>query len=65
MQGPLIKIIIAIVYDLQYFIVVIVVLLIGFSAAFAISMPDNAAFDTGEPYGMGLLAFGVLTSYLA
>eukprot|EP01049_Picozoa_sp_SAG25_P002616 SAG25_NODE_138_length_14172_cov_11.875364_14_plen_226_part_00 len=65
MQGPLIKIIIAIVYDLQYFIVVIVVLLIGFSAAFAISMPDNAAFDTGEPYGMGLLASGVLTSYLA
>ena len=65
LQGPLIKVIIAIIYDLQYFIVVILVLLMGFSAAFAVSMPDNAAFDDGEPYGMGLFASGVLTSYLA
>ena len=28
-------------------------------------MPDNAAFDDGTPYGMGLLSSGVLTSYLA
>jgi hypothetical protein len=28
---------------------VILVLLMGFSAAFAVSMPDNAAFDDGEP----------------
>jgi len=42
-----------------------VVLLTGFSCAFAVSMPDNAAFDDGTPYGMGLLSSGVLTSYLA
>ena len=40
-------------------------LLTGFSCAFAVSMPDNAAFDDGAPYGMGLLSSGVLTSYLA
>ena len=44
---------------------VIAVLLTGFSCAFAVSMPDNAAFDDGTPYGMGLLSSGVLTSYLA
>eukprot|EP01046_Picozoa_sp_COSAG06_P062903 COSAG06_NODE_14375_length_1161_cov_36.442561_1_plen_83_part_00 len=44
---------------------VIIVLLTGFSCAFAVSMPDNAAFDDGAPYGMGLLSSGVLTSYLA
>eukprot|EP01046_Picozoa_sp_COSAG06_P015485 COSAG06_NODE_995_length_11158_cov_10.796184_2_plen_211_part_00 len=41
------------------------VLLTGFSCAFAVSMPDNAAFDDGTEYGMGLLSSGVLTSYLA
>ena len=63
----LIKVVTAIIYDLGYFFVIIifVLLVVGFSAAFAVSMPDNAAFDDGEPYGMGLLAFGVLTSYLA
>jgi outer membrane murein-binding lipoprotein Lpp len=64
-QGLLIRIILAIIYELRYFMVVIAVLLMGLSAAFAVSMPDNAAFDSGEPYGMGLLASGVLTSYLA
>ena len=44
---------------------VIAVLLTGFSCAFAVSMPDNATFDDGTPYGMGLLSSGVLTSYLA
>jgi hypothetical protein len=44
---------------------VITVLLTGFSCAFAVSMPDNAAFDDGTQYGMGLLSSGVLTSYLA
>jgi hypothetical protein len=28
-------------------------------------MPDNATFDNGEQYGVGLLTSGVLTSYLA
>ena len=64
-QGLLIRVILAIIYELRYFMVVIAVLLMGFAAAFAVSMPDNAAFDGGEPYGMGLLASGVLTSYLA
>ena len=44
---------------------VIAVLLTGFSCAFAVSMPDNATFDDGTPYGIGLLSSGVLTSYLA
>ena len=65
MQGPLIKIITEIIYELRYFLVVIAVLLMGFSCAFAVSMPDNVAFDDGTPYGMGLLSSGVLTSYLA
>jgi hypothetical protein len=37
----------------------------GFSCVFAVLMPDNAAFDDGTPYGVGLLSSGVLTSYLA
>ena len=51
----LIKVVTAIIYDLGYFFVIIifVLLVVGFSAAFAVSMPDNAAFDDG------------LTSYLA
>ena len=65
LQGPLIKIVTEIIYELRYFLIVIVVLLMGFSCAFAVSMPDNAAFDDGTPYGMGLLSSGVLTSYLA
>eukprot|EP01046_Picozoa_sp_COSAG06_P018930 COSAG06_NODE_1332_length_9842_cov_155.567074_9_plen_244_part_00 len=65
LQGPLIKIVTEIIYELRYFLVVIAVLLTGFSCAFAVSMPDNAAFDDGTPYGMGLLSSGVLTSYLA
>ena len=65
LQGPLIKIITAIIYDLRYFIVVIAILLVGFSCAFAVSMPDNATFDNGTPYGMGLLSSGFLTTYLS
>ena len=64
-QGPLIKIVTEIIYELRHFLLVIAVLLMGFSCAFAVSMPDNAAFDDGTPYGMGLLSSGVLTSYLA
>ena len=65
MQGPLIKIITEIIYELRHFLLVIAVLLTGFSCAFAVSMPDNAAFDDGTQYGMGLLSSGVFTSYLA
>ena len=65
LQGPLIKIVTEIIYELRYFLLVIAVLLMGFSCAFAVSMPDNAAFDDGTEYGMGLLSSGVLTSYLA
>lgn len=65
-QGLLIKIITAIISELRYFMVIIIVLLVGFSAAFAVSMPDNATFDGGsQSNGMGLLTSGVLTSYLA
>jgi hypothetical protein len=65
LQGPLIKIVTEIIYELRYFLLVLAVLLTGFSCAFAVSMPDNAAFDDGTQYGMGLLSSGVLTSYLA
>jgi hypothetical protein len=56
---------VAIIYDLAPFMLVITVLLMGFSTAFAVSMPDSTAFDNGEPYGMGLLASGFLTTYLS
>ena len=65
MQGPLIKILTEIIYELRHFLVVIAVLLTGFSCAFAVSMPDNAAFNDGSQDGMGLLSSGVLTSYVA
>ena len=61
----LIRTVLAILSDMRGFITVIVVLLVGFSAAFAVSMPDNAAFDNGESHGMGLLTSGLLTTYVS
>jgi predicted permease len=62
LQGLLIKIAIAIISDLRHFIVIIGVLLIGFSAGFAVSMPDNPTFDNRD--GM-VITSGMFTSYLA
>lgn len=56
----------AILVDLKYFMLVIFVLLVGFSAAFAVSMPENIAFyNSSEPHGTALLTSGVLTTYLS
>eukprot|EP01047_Picozoa_sp_COSAG01_P047878 COSAG01_NODE_4615_length_4877_cov_52.080185_2_plen_905_part_00 len=66
--GALIKIMTAIVQDIQYFVVVLLLLLTGFSVSFCISMPDNQAFavvmnGTSDGY-LGPVS-GIVTGFLA
>eukprot|EP01046_Picozoa_sp_COSAG06_P004988 COSAG06_NODE_216_length_20108_cov_9.428857_17_plen_1409_part_00 len=63
--GVLIKVTTAIVHQLRYFMLIITVLLTGFSSAFAVAMPDNLAFDDSGGFDGAVLTSGLLTSYLA
>ena len=73
LQGLLVEIITAIICDLKYFYVVIGILLLGFSVAFTVSMPnntacdkgDNTACDKGDNDGNGQLGSAFLSSYLS
>ena len=63
--GVLISVTTEIVYQLRFFMLIITVLLIGFSSAFAVAMPDNLAFDDSAGFDGAVLTSGLLTSYLA
>ena len=45
--GPLIKTVIEIMFDIRGYMILIGLLLTGFSVSFAVSMPDNEAFENG------------------
>jgi len=60
-MGPLIKTVLTIMGDIKGYLVITLILLTGFSASFAVSMPDNEAFLSGVT---GPLV-GLLTSYEA
>jgi hypothetical protein len=59
--GPLIKTVIEIMCDIRGYLILIGILLTGFSVSFAVSMPDNEAFENGVS---GPLV-GLLTTFKA
>jgi WD40 repeat protein len=60
--GPLIKTVIEIMVDIRGYLIIIVILLLGFSVSFAVSMPDNEAFYAN---GMAGPLVGLLTTFRA
>jgi hypothetical protein len=62
LTGPLIATVIEIIFEIRGFVCILMILLVGFSVSFTVSMPENDAFDSGG--AAGPLA-GVMTTFQA